>query len=51
MKYGALALAALLAITSCEAPGGRAAEEHVPAPARSATSASSMLRTARDATA
>jgi cytochrome c oxidase cbb3-type subunit III len=29
MKYGALALAALLAITSCEAPGRRAAEEHV----------------------
>ena len=29
MKYGALALAALLAITSCEAPGHRAAEEHV----------------------
>jgi mono/diheme cytochrome c family protein len=29
MKYGALALAALLAITSCDAPGRRAAEEQV----------------------
>jgi mono/diheme cytochrome c family protein len=29
MKYGVLVLAALLAITSCEAPGRRAAEEHV----------------------
>ena len=29
MKHGALALAALLAITSCEAPGRRAAEGHV----------------------
>lgn len=29
MKYGALVLAAMLAITSCEAPGQRAAEERV----------------------
>ena len=29
MKYGALALAASLAMTSCEAPGRRAAEKHV----------------------
>jgi cytochrome c oxidase cbb3-type subunit III len=29
MKYGALALAALLGITSCESPGRRAAEERV----------------------
>jgi cytochrome c oxidase cbb3-type subunit 3 len=29
MKYGALALAALLAITSCDAPGRRAMEEQV----------------------
>jgi mono/diheme cytochrome c family protein len=29
MKYGALGLAATLAITSCTAPGRRAAEEHV----------------------
>jgi cytochrome c oxidase cbb3-type subunit 3 len=32
MKYGALALASLLAITSCEVPGRRAAEEQTPRP-------------------